>query len=291
LDGRDIRSLNLRWLRQQIAYVNQEPTLFNTTIFENIRYGLPEEGWNKKELGSLVITAAKTANAHDFIMALPDGYETEVGERGLQLSGGQRQRIAIARAVVSCPKILLLDEATSGLDALSESIVQEAVESVSKGRTTIVVAHHLSTIQRADNIIVVSDGSVVEQGKHDELVIQKGTYSSMVEMQRSSNKVQDQYHRKEFPNGTDGAIQGEYSTEWKPGGMESRVLGDSVETSGEVHSSSELTLRGIMKVINGLISEERWIIVVGLFCSTIVGLGTPVYVLVHVYSLHYSFET
>ncbi|KAJ3497303.1 hypothetical protein NLG97_g2010 [Lecanicillium saksenae] len=169
LDGVDITTLNLKWLRQQMALVSQEPTLFSTSIFNNIAHGL--------------IGPAKTANAHDFISSLPDGYETNVGERGFLLSGGQKQRIAIARAVVSDPKILLLDEATSALDTKSEGVVQAALEKAAAGRTTITIAHRLSTIKEAHNIIVMANGEIVEQGNHDALIESKGAYFNLVSAQ------------------------------------------------------------------------------------------------------------
>ncbi|KAI0429203.1 ABC transporter [Xylaria sp. FL1042] len=186
LDGHDISNLNLRWLRQQISLVSQEPTLFATTIFHNIRYGLfgtkyENESFEKQK--ELVIEAAKKANAHDFISALPEGYETNVGERGFLLSGGQKQRIAIARAVVSDPKILLLDEATSALDTKSEGVVQAALEAAAEGRTTITIAHRLSTIKDAHNIVVMSQGAIVESGTHDELIEKKGAYFNLVTAQ------------------------------------------------------------------------------------------------------------
>lgn len=144
LDGRDITTLNLTWLRQQIGLVSQEPTLFSTTIFENIRYGLigtDVEDAPIEEIEELVISAARTANAYEFITALPGGFQTHVGDRGSLLSGGQKQRIAIARAVIKNPKILLLDEATSALDVRSERLVQKGLDNAAKGRTTIVIAH------------------------------------------------------------------------------------------------------------------------------------------------------
>ncbi|KAI1173774.1 ABC transporter [Nemania sp. FL0916] len=186
LDGHELSSLNLRWLRQQISLVSQEPTLFGTTIFHNIRYGLfgtKFENESAEKQKELVIEAAKKANAHDFISALPEGYETHVGERGFLLSGGQKQRIAIARAVVSDPKILLLDEATSALDTKSEGVVQAALEAAAEGRTTITIAHRLSTIKDAHNIVVMSRGAIVEQGTHDELLQKQGAYYSLVSAQ------------------------------------------------------------------------------------------------------------
>ncbi|KAI1189830.1 ABC transporter [Nemania serpens] len=186
LDGHDISTLNLRWLRQQISLVSQEPTLFGTTIFHNIRYGLfgtKYENESAEKQKELVIEAAKKANAHDFISALPEGYETNVGERGFLLSGGQKQRIAIARAVVSDPKILLLDEATSALDTKSEGVVQAALEAAAEGRTTITIAHRLSTIKDAHNIVVMSQGTIVEQGSHEALLEKRGAYYNLVTAQ------------------------------------------------------------------------------------------------------------
>ena len=191
LDGHNLEELNLKWLRSQMAYVGQEPTLFSTTIFENIRHGLVNSGISEsaEQTKERVIAAAKLASAHDFILALPNGYDTEIGEKGLSLSGGQRQRIAIARAVVSGPKILLLDEATSALDTRSEKVVQQALDNASKGRTTVVIAHRLSTIRNADNIIVMQAGKVMEQGKHSELLAQNGVYADLVEKQTILDSV------------------------------------------------------------------------------------------------------
>jgi ATP-binding cassette subfamily B (MDR/TAP) protein 1 len=150
LDGRDIRTLNVRWLRRQIGLVSQEPVLFKTSVFRNIEYGLigtSLEHAPYEEKLALIRAAAVKANADTFINALPNGYETDVGERGMLLSGGQKQRVAIARAIVSDPKILLLDEATSALDTMSEGVVQDALDKASAGRTTITIAHRLSTIK------------------------------------------------------------------------------------------------------------------------------------------------
>ncbi|CAI5504593.1 unnamed protein product [Closterium sp. Naga37s-1] len=177
LDGRDIRSLQLKWLRDQIGLVSQEPALFATSIKENIMYG--KDGSTMEE----VQAAAKVANAHDFISGLPEGYDTQVGERGVQMSGGQKQRIAIARAILRNPAILLLDEATSALDAESEKVVQTALDGAMKGRTTVVIAHRLSTIRGADSIAVVGKGRVVEQGTHDTLMAMQGEYAALVKLQ------------------------------------------------------------------------------------------------------------
>ncbi|OTA66793.1 ABC transporter [Hypoxylon sp. EC38] len=186
LDGHDVSTLNLRWLRQHISLVGQEPTLFATTIYQNIKNGLigtKFEHVSPIRQTELVIEAAKKANAHDFISALPEGYETNVGERGFLLSGGQKQRIAIARAIVSDPKILLLDEATSALDTKSEGVVQAALEAAAEGRTTITIAHRLSTIKDAHNIVVMSKGTIVEQGTHAQLLERDGAYAKLVSAQ------------------------------------------------------------------------------------------------------------
>ncbi|WOL17145.1 ABC transporter B family member 19 [Canna indica] len=179
LDNVDIKTLQLQWLREQIGLVNQEPALFATTILENILYGKPDATIAEVE------AAASAANAHSFICQLPNAYSTQVGERGVQLSGGQKQRIAIARAMLKNPKILLLDEATSALDAGSESIVQEALDRLMVGRTTVVVAHRLSTIRNVDMIAVIQQGQVVETGTHEELLSKgtSGAYASLIRFQ------------------------------------------------------------------------------------------------------------
>ncbi|KAI5063452.1 hypothetical protein GOP47_0021999 [Adiantum capillus-veneris] len=181
IDGKDIRRLNLKSLRQHTGLVQQEPALFSTSIYENIRYG--KENATEGE----IIEAAKAANAHDYVCALMNGYETEVGERGVQLSGGQKQRIAIARAVLRDPAILLLDEATSALDAESEKLVQEALDRLMMRRTTVLVAHRLSTIKNANKIAVLQDGIIVEQGTHSELMAKSGAYFELVSLQQNSN--------------------------------------------------------------------------------------------------------
>ncbi|XP_078429609.1 ATP binding cassette subfamily B19 [Wolffia australiana] len=179
LDNVDLKTLQLAWLRDQIGLVNQEPALFATTILENILFGKPNATTAEVE------AAATVANAHSFISLLPSGYHTQVGERGIQLSGGQKQRVAIARAVLKNPKILLLDEATSSLDSGSERSVQEALDRIMVGRTTVVVAHRLSTIRNVDTIAVVQNGQIVESGTHDDLIARGdgGAYSSLIRFQ------------------------------------------------------------------------------------------------------------
>jgi ATP-binding cassette subfamily B (MDR/TAP) protein 1 len=192
LDGNDTSKLNLKWLRRNMALVSQDPVLFSTTIYESIAHGLvgTEHEYAKEEVKTeLIEQAAKIANAYDFIMDMPQKFQTKVGERGNLLSGGQKQRIAIARAVVSDPKILLLDEATASLDTRSESAVQEALDRASEGRTTIVIAHRLSTIKNADNIVVMAKGKIVEQGTHEELIRHGQVYHSLVQAQELSSKI------------------------------------------------------------------------------------------------------
>nr|XP_004494063.2 ABC transporter B family member 1-like [Cicer arietinum] len=185
LDGHDIKTLKLKWLRQQIGLVSQEPALFATTIRENILLGRPDA--NQVEIEE----AARVANAHSFIIKLPEGFETQVGERGLQLSGGQKQRIAIARAMLKNPAILLLDEATSALDSESEKLVQEALDRFMIGRTTLVIAHRLSTIRKADLVAVIQQGSVFEIGTHDELFSkgENGVYAKLIKMQEIAHET------------------------------------------------------------------------------------------------------
>ncbi|XP_052485612.1 ABC transporter B family member 15 [Gossypium raimondii] len=179
LDGISIDKLQVKWLRSQMGLVSQEPALFATTIKENILFGKEDASMDE------VIDAAKASNAHNFISQLPQGYETQVGERGVQMSGGQKQRIAIARAIIKAPRILLLDEATSALDSESEQVVQQAIDQAAVGRSSIIIAHRLSTIRNADLIAVVQKGQVIEIGSHDQLMENDiGHYASLVHLQQ-----------------------------------------------------------------------------------------------------------
>lgn len=179
IDGIDIKTVTLNSLREQIGIVPQETMLFNATIYENILYG--RLGASEEE----VIAAAKAANAHNFIINMPDGYDTQTGERGAKLSGGQRQRLAIARAILKNPRILILDEATSALDTESEKLVQEALDKLMIGRTSFVIAHRLTTVQRADLIVVMERGRILERGTHEELLAAGGLYSKLYQVQFS----------------------------------------------------------------------------------------------------------
>ncbi|CAM6082615.1 unnamed protein product [Calypogeia fissa] len=204
LDGMDIKTYNLRSLRQHIALVQQEPALFATTIYENIIYGKASAS-EAEASEAEVIEAAKTASAHSFISSLPDAYQTRVGERGVQLSGGQKQRVAIARAILKDPAIFLMDEATSALDSQSEKVVQKALARLLKGKTTVIIAHNLSTIQGADTIVVVEDGTIVEEGSHAELFAKGGGYSYLVELiktQSVENRADDDDQSSALINGS-----------------------------------------------------------------------------------------
>ncbi|MFQ6132812.1 MAG: ABC transporter transmembrane domain-containing protein [Armatimonadota bacterium] len=183
IDGVDINKLKLKDLRSQIGVVPQESFLFSGTIAENIAYGDAEASPER------IMAAAKAANAHDFIMAMPDGYDTEVGERGARVSAGERQRIAIARAILHDPKILILDEATASVDTNTEKQIQEALERLVKGRTTFAIAHRLSTLRNADRLFVLEKGKRVELGTHEELLEKKGVYAKLVEMQSEISKI------------------------------------------------------------------------------------------------------
>ena len=183
IDGIDIRRISLRDLRQRIGIVSQEPVLFSGTIAENIGYGKPGARFEE------IVDAARLANAHDFILAKPDGYETQAGEQGNNLSGGERQRVAIARAMLHDPRILILDEATSSVDVETEKQIQEAIHRMVEGRTTFAIAHRLSTLRDADRLVVLDDGQVVEVGTHAELMDRRGVFHDLVEMQQEASRI------------------------------------------------------------------------------------------------------
>jgi subfamily B ATP-binding cassette protein MsbA len=190
IDGVDIRHVTLTSLRAQIGIVTQETVLFDDTIASNIAYGSPQASREAIE------AAARAANAHDFVAALPDGYDTTIGERGQRLSGGQRQRLAIARALLKNAPILVLDEATSALDSESELLVQEALANLMMNRTSFVIAHRLSTIRRADAIIVLEQGRIAEIGRHDDLLTRPaGAYAALYQMQLLETRKPEQHVR------------------------------------------------------------------------------------------------
>ncbi|KAF8752696.1 hypothetical protein HU200_011937 [Digitaria exilis] len=197
LDGQDLPSLNLRWLRSQIGLLGQEPILFATSIIDNVMMG------KEKATRQEAIAACTKANAHTFILGLPNGYDTQVGDRGTLLSGGQKQRIALARAIIRDPRILLLDEPTSALDAESEAVVQQSIDRLSAGRTVVVIAHRLATVRNADTIAVLDRGAVVESGRHADLVAQGGPYAALVKLASDSVSSDNSEPSKPATAGTD----------------------------------------------------------------------------------------
>ncbi|CAL1267612.1 unnamed protein product [Larinioides sclopetarius] len=280
IDENNVKVLNVGWLRSNIGFVGQEPVLFSTTIAENIRYGKNDATLEEIE------EAAKLANVHDFISNLPLKYETLVGDRGTQLSGGQKQRIAVARALIKNPKILLLDEATSALDTESEAIVQSALDQASKGRTTIIVAHRLSTIRNADKIYVLSDGMIKEMGSHDELMERKELYYQLVLSQM--NEVDDE--------GTEDTEEGRHTLKHQSSALSSSSVASIDSIQGDHHyrgsasiSFEEKGIRYIFKDVDEDESSLSWIrllktslpewpyLVVGAICSIIMGIHTPLY--------------
>jgi ATP-binding cassette subfamily B protein len=183
IDGIDYREIALQDMREQIGIVLQEPFLFNGTIAENIAYGKPGAAFEE------IVTAAKAANAHNFVLAKPDGYDTMVGEKGAKLSGGERQRVSIARAILHNPRILILDEATSSVDVETEKQIQEAIGRLIQGRTTFAIAHRLSTLRNASRLIVLEKGQIAEIGTHEELMEKQGVFYKLVETQSAINEI------------------------------------------------------------------------------------------------------
>ncbi|NXP51177.1 MDR1 protein, partial [Heliornis fulica] len=280
IDGQDIKTLNIRYLREIIGVVNQEPVLFATTIAENIRYGREDVTMEEIE------KATKEANAYDFIMKLPNKFETVVGERGAQLSGGQKQRIAIARALVRNPKILLLDEATSALDTESESVVQAALDKAREGRTTVVVAHRLSTVRNADLIAVFENGVITEQGNHSKLLERKGIYYKLVNMQTIEAEV---------PSENDDNALGVKKSESEPESEESitkglrrrstrgsmKKPGAQNDESDETTSSpnEELPAAPFLKIMK--LNKTEWpYFVAGTLCAIINGALQPAFAII-----------
>ncbi|KJK60903.1 hypothetical protein P875_00042898 [Aspergillus parasiticus SU-1] len=279
LDGHNITDLNLSWLRQQIGLVSQEPTLFSTTIFENIRYGLigtQYEHASLKEIEHLIEQSSKTANAYDFIMALPEGFQTHVGDQGALLSGGQKQRIAIARAIVGEPRILLLDEATSALDVKAERAVQKALDHAARGRTTIVIAHRLSTITAADNIVVMSAGRIVEQGTHHELLAKQSVYHELVKQQTIQAK-----RAASIDQHDDVGLQDQDPDDLLEAGNEKNqinILADSEKAT--MHQSHDVITKkdstwALIKFVFQLHKDGLYPIMGGLFFSLIAGASHP----------------
>jgi ATP-binding cassette subfamily B protein len=183
LDGVDLRDWDLHDLRSRIGVVLQEPYLFRGTVAENIAYGDPQATMDN------IIAAARAANAHDFVVGFPDGYDTVVGERGQTVSGGERQRLSIARAILNNPQILILDEATSSVDSKTEMKIQQAIDRLVEGRTTIAIAHRLSTLRRADRLLILDKGKLIEEGTHDELMAKDGLYAGLHKTQAELHSI------------------------------------------------------------------------------------------------------
>ncbi|XP_037019811.2 ATP-binding cassette sub-family B member 5 [Artibeus jamaicensis] len=262
VDGSDIRTLNVRHYREHIGVVSQEPVLFGTTINNNIKYG--REGVTDEEIEK----AAKEANAYDFIMEFPNKFNTLVGEKGAQMSGGQKQRIAIARALVRNPKILILDEATSALDTESESVVQAALEKASKGRTTIVVAHQLSTVRSADVIVAMNDGMVVEKGTHAELMAQQGLYYSLA-MSQDIKKADEQLESMAYS---------EKNTNSLPLCSMNSIKSDFTDKSEEStqHKEASLPEVSLLKIFK--LNKSEWLsVVLGTLASVLNGTVHPIF--------------
>ncbi|KAJ8102487.1 P-loop containing nucleoside triphosphate hydrolase protein [Lipomyces tetrasporus] len=284
LDGHDITKLNTKWLRQHISLVSQEPTLFGCSVYENVAHGLIGTKYEfalEDDKRKMVVDACEQANAWSFIQTLPEGLDTNVGERGFLMSGGQKQRIAIARAIVSNPKVLLLDEATSALDTKSEGIVQDALDKAAKSRTTIVIAHRLSTIRDADLIVVMSKGQIVEQGTHNDLLDKRGMYYDLVEAQK--------IEKLKKPEHEDDSVETQYVIEEKQlEYQEDTNILDMTRTRTKQSISSVAVANrpvlqkkkyGVRKSIVMLFKmnkPELPLMLGGIFCATINGLGYPV---------------
>ncbi|KAK9501451.1 hypothetical protein O3M35_012171 [Rhynocoris fuscipes] len=262
IDGNDVKDLNLKWLRDQVGVVSQEPVLFGVSIAENVRYG--KEDITMEDIEK----ACKLANAHSFIKDLPEGYNTQVGSRGAQLSGGQKQRIAIARALVRNPKILLLDEATSALDSQSEGVVQEALDKAMVGRTTIIIAHRLSTIRNADKIFALQDGVPVESGNHDELMAKKGLYYTLVMAQTREAKEKELFDDNENEEELQRQISNErYAS---TASLKSKGLSDDVE------NVEEEDINYLFRLTKMNASEWHYL-ALGIFACACVGSISPIF--------------
>uniref|UniRef100_A0A8U7MU47 ABC-type xenobiotic transporter n=1 Tax=Corvus moneduloides TaxID=1196302 RepID=A0A8U7MU47_CORMO len=281
IDGHDIKTLNVRYLREVIGVVNQEPVLFATTIAENIRYGREDVTMEEIE------KATKEANAYDFIMKLPNKFETVVGERGAQLSGGQKQRIAIARALVRNPKILLLDEATSALDTESESVVQAALDKAREGRTTVVVAHRLSTVRNADLIAVFNGGVITEQGNHAKLLERKGIYHKLVNMQAIEAEVPPSEDDENAHSAKNSGSEPEFE-ESLTTGLRRRSTRRSMKKPGEQNNgpdeektspAEELRPASFLKIMK--LNKTEWpYFVAGTLCAIINGGLQPAFAVI-----------
>ncbi|KAJ3044978.1 Multidrug resistance protein 1 [Rhizophlyctis rosea] len=298
LDGIDLKELNVGWLRKQIGMVQQEPILFDTTVRQNILYGLkdPLSTFSPQDLDQMVESACKAAHAWTFITQLPKGFETPVGEAGSLLSGGQKQRIAIARAIISNPKILLLDEATSALDTTSERIVQRALESAQKGRTTIVIAHRLSTIRNADLVVVMDKGRVVERGGHEELVGKGGIYAELVRAQEVRGGGGDRHEESDEKVEVEEKVEAkelghmvvEVQADRRKSVGSQKVVASKADKEGEesdddydkkrkeLYKNKKVDMWRIMKMG----APEWWLSLIGFIGSAISGIWFPIFSIV-----------
>ncbi|XP_030541530.1 ABC transporter B family member 13-like isoform X2 [Rhodamnia argentea] len=278
LDGHDLKALQLKWLREQMGLVSQEPALFATTIAANIQFGKADAEMDQ------VVEAAKASNAHSFIQKLPDGYYTQVGEGGTQLSGGQKQRIAIARAMLRNPKILLLDEATSALDAESELVVQQALDRIMTNRTTIIIAHRLSTVRDVDCIVVLKNGQVVESGNHSELLSKGGDYATLVSLQVTENETQSSsiYHSGSSAN---SSFQGSFNSENNP----KPHTGKSQRNDQDIPPTDTAPSAPIWELLK--LNAPEWpFALLGSVGAVLAGMEAPLFALgiTHVLSVFYS---
>lgn len=281
LDGRDIQTLNLRWLRQQIGLVDQDLILFDATIMENICFGC---SGSVDLLHQKAMEAARKAQVHEFIESLPEGYQTRVGERGLQFSGGQRQRLAIARALVRDPTILLFDEATSALDSFSEKAVQSAIDAATVERTTIIIAHRLSTITNADHIIVLAEGSINDEGTHIELMARNGLYADLIEQQRMKR------HGSDTPlsvNADEKVSRVENDTLYQKQNIASKDSESifSGPSPNPVDTRNPSKMKSILFILTTCRQDWKTLLV-GLICAILGGLMIPAYVSRHISSFN-----
>ena len=287
LDNHDIRHLNVGWLRAQLGVVGQEPVLFDTSIEENIRMGMPIDQMDNVTIEDIE-QAAIAANAHEFISKLPNKYKTYVGDRGTQLSGGQKQRIAIARALISRPKILLLDEATSALDLQSEHIVQAALDRASQNRTTIIIAHRLSTIINANRIFYIDKGQVVEQGTHQSLMELEGKYYSLVQAQQIQQQTMNETKKlktiEQLQNSdiviTKRRLSKRFSSEISLGkGQSVTPIDDDDDPIVNQEDFKKLKKFSHMRLLR-LIWLDKTFFTIAFITALIYGTSTPVYALI-----------
>lgn len=288
LDNIPIDTLNIGWLREQFGTVGQEPILFDTTIAENIRLGANHDQMNQITQTDIE-NAAKEANAHEFIISLEKGYKTYVGDGGAQLSGGQKQRIAIARALISKPKILLLDEATSALDLESEQIVQTALDRASKNCTTIIIAHRLSTIINANRIIYIENGQVVEEGTHETLMEKKGKYYSLVQAQQVMNKNSDLINKAPMKISlvkqelSDSCSSYRKHSQTTTSDISNAVIKLGNTNTFKIMKIDEQQKKELKKIpfdrIWKLIWLDKWLFIIAMITALVYGMTVPLYAL------------